>query len=205
MPTQPDAYLQWVSSRSVSNAVRVEGDSYPAGSGQNNALNVKFRDATGRVVISTAVGGSTLAQERDRILAAPYLLGMTTIIWDGSANGYGSVAAELAIYDQIIAAVGLNKLLVIPSIDFGPSTSSTPSAYSIDRDLTAAGLVLRGVQTLDAKTILANLNNGSAGDLQDVSAGVVPRSLLVDGVHLLSTPMAAVNAALITRVAQLGL
>lgn len=191
MPTAPDSWLQRASSLASPNPIHVGGDSYAAG-GAGSALQNSLRTATGRVVINTGLGGSTLAAVLERILAAPYLIGMTTVIWDGSANGYGTVMGELAIYDQIIQVCGRNKLLIIPSIDFGPSTSSTPSAYALDRMATRDGLRARGVAVLDAQAILAPLNDGSAGDLQDVSAGVVPRSCLADGVHLAVTPMNAV-------------
>lgn len=198
-PTQqPDDWLVAASAGFGSNVIYAEGDSYMAGAG-GVALSSDIRTLTGRPVASSAVGGSTLQQVYDRLVARPYERGKPLVIWDGSGNSYGSVAATLAIIDQIIALHGdASKIIVVPTVSVGPSADGVVTAYTLDMEAIRDGLIVRGLwpagAAYDPTTQINTLTTGTVQDLKDVAARVVAQSQLQDSVHLLQTPMSKVSA-----------
>ncbi|WP_105386084.1 SGNH/GDSL hydrolase family protein [Neorhizobium alkalisoli] len=189
---QPDWWLQHASSGFAATDIFAEGDSYTAGAG-GVSLSGTLRTDTDRAVINTAVGGSTLAAARDRLIAEPNARGKTLVIWDGSANSYGSVAATCAIVDQIIAWHGEpSRIILLPSVAVGPSASGVKSSYTLDMEAIRDYIATKGVHTSDTVPLINAIATGTAQDLLDISAGVVCASLLQDTVHLTQAAMDAV-------------
>lgn len=167
--------------------IRAEGDSYSTltGSGAPMLLQMGLTLGGTRSVISTAVAGATIDQIRDRIVASPDLTHKTTtVIWDGSATDYITVASYLGYIDQILAVTGTTNIVFLPPVPRGPSASAVPTQFTLDMEAIAAGLVARGVPTFNPVPIVNSLNDGSAQDLQDIQARVICTSCLSDGVHL---------------------
>lgn len=170
--------------------IRAEGDSYSTigtGIGTGYPMLLQTVQSLGgtRGLLSTAVGGSSIDQIEARIAANPNLAHITTtILWDGSAADYISVASYLGFVDQILAVTGIANIVYLPPVPRGPSVSSTPTQATLDMEAIAAGLVSREVPTFSPVPIVNTLNNGSAQDLQDIQARVICTSCLADGVHL---------------------
>lgn len=160
-----------------------EGDSYMDG-----ALGVELKTTlpaeAGRGSADTSAGGSTITDIKTRILAQADLARQCRlIVWDGSANGFTTVAAYLAEIDAALAVMP-SQCVWLPPVDVGPSASGTPTAYTLSMEAIGAGLVERGVATFDPTPIINTLSDGSPGDLQDIQARVVVRSVLLDAFHM---------------------
>ncbi len=98
------------------------------------------------------------------------------IFWDGSSNGYGTLAEDMALYAQVVAAVP--KCIILPPVRRGIDDAGTLAAISA---LQAAIATTYADRTIDAQALLAAAAT-SPGDDADVLANVVPSSLLVDPV-----------------------
>ncbi|MCK0196336.1 hypothetical protein MWN34_05350 [Ancylobacter sp. 6x-1] len=208
---QPTSWLQHVASQGQTNRIATNGDSYMAGAG-GVILNDLLRTGTGRTVVNIGAGGSTMAEALTRLQAAPYLRDYTWVIWDGSANSYGSVSAYLATISDIVTSIGHSRIIFIPPINVGPSDSSTPTSYTNDLLSIYAGIqsLLGANRTFDpVADVFATMGDGSANDTQDLAAHVVPRSLLLDQtagqVHLGATAMAAVEAKIAAMLTSLAI
>ncbi|MEM1398735.1 MAG: hypothetical protein AAGF58_02585, partial [Pseudomonadota bacterium] len=176
--------------------LHIEGDSYMAGA-YSLVLGQKIANAAGRPYVANAVGGNTFQQIRDRLLAAVGLHGLTTVIWDGRANGYGDVATTLALIDDIAAVVPKNRLIILPPVRYAFETE----AYNDDMTAIFEGIKERGIKTLDPFDILAPLNDGSPADLDAIKPENhhIPPSLFPfesDNVHLGEEALDAMAAAI---------
>jgi hypothetical protein len=155
-----------------------------------------------RVVINTAIGGSTLAAVRDRLAAEPNARGKTLVIWDGSANSYGSVAATCASIDQIIAWHGNPaKIVFVPSVNVGPSPDGVPARYGSDPQLHRD----RGRSDLRGHAADQRDRYWDRSRSLDISAGVVCASLLQDAVHLTQPAMDTVADQVASIISANGL
>lgn len=168
-----------------------EGDSYMDG-----ALGVELKTlvltAASRGGADTSVGGATIEDIATRTEANTDLARQCRLVlWNGSADGDSNVASHLAEFDRIITVMGTSCVL-LPPVSVGPSSSSAITAYTQAMIDIYTGLVVRGVVTFDPIDVLGPLGDGSANDLQDYAARVVPRSLLLDSVHLNLTAMTAI-------------
>lgn len=183
-----------------------EGDSYMAGA-FGVVLSDMLNATCARGVTVTAVGGSDMPTIASRVIANPTLAAQCrAVIWDGSANGVvadgngsftASVNSYLASIDSILAVTGTN-IVFLPPVAVGPSSGFTQTDLNYVQAMLSIrdSLVSRGVGTLDPIDTLGPLNNGTAGDLADVAAHVVPSSLLVSTPHLNSTAMTAMANAI---------
>lgn len=192
-------YLQRLTTRNRNDVRYGEGDSYFAGA-NGVSLQADLRSGTTIPLISSAVGGSTLQQIYDRLTARPWIKGKPLVIWDGSANSYGTVAATLAIVDQIIAWHGdASKIVMVPSVAVGPSSDGVVSSYTLDMEAIRDGIIARGLWPSgagnDPTTQINTLSTGTAQDLKDISARVVLQSALYSGdaVHLSQAAMSKVS------------
>jgi hypothetical protein len=163
--------------------VALHGDSYATG------LKSDLSSDLGKAVVSTAIGGTTLQQIYDNIVAAPDYYSLDCVVWDGSPNGYGSVSAYMDIWQDIKDLLGDTLICAVPPV---------ARRLLSGAENTAIGSIQTQMDTMftyyvDAQQLLEDANNGSADDLADVAAGYVPRSLLQsDGVHLNAAGRAAV-------------
>jgi hypothetical protein len=176
----------------------IEGDSY--GDGSNNVGVISRLAVLSRQQIyPSAIGGSTITNVRDRILAlSASVKALPTAIWDGDANGYSTAAAYLAIYDQAVQALGHSRFVVIPPTIRTPLTEPDKTAY---RDITAGLKAAYPNNVVDAMPILI-ANGDPVADAADIAAGCVPTSLLQAGnVHLNDAGMNPVMAAVYAKMA----
>lgn len=152
----------------------VEGDSYASG------LKVYLGTVSGKAIVGSPIGGSTLQQVHDRYVNySASLRSQPCVILDGITNGHGTLAADLALYAAMETACTNSAFLVMGPVNIASSISTHTT------DLQAALATAYGANYLDLQAALAAANDGSAGDLDDVAAGVVPRSLMdPDDTHL---------------------
>lgn len=94
--------------------LHTDGDSFMGGA-FSVVLPTTLQTLSGVPVFNTGVGGSTLAEVRDRLIAAPAdIKAATTIIWDGSENGFTTVNEYLNIMQQAIDALGHTRFILLP-------------------------------------------------------------------------------------------
>lgn len=118
MATLTNAQLQFYSSQHITNRLWVEGDSYAQVTG-GAGLSLSLRNL-GYVVIVTAVGGSSMAGIRDRILADASLIRQCTlVVWDGSADGYTTLAEYVDALEAGLDAIGSDFILVPAGVPYG--------------------------------------------------------------------------------------
>lgn len=202
----------WLEINTVSGtALWSEGDSYMDGAG-GVVLNDKLETALGYPVVNSAVGGSTLAGIRSRIIAKNYLRNRPLVIWDGSANGFTDVASSLALMQEVRDWKGDANIVWIASIATpNPATASSPTVSAYTTSLVslrnAAITAFGSAHVYDPLPVLQALGNGGTDDNNDIAAGLAPRSTLLTQnsgeVHLSNAAMNAVAAdsVLLTKIA----
>jgi hypothetical protein len=195
MAASSSAFLQYLTSRNNPRVFVVPGDSYAAGAG-GVSFAASLRTATGAVVISIAVGSSTITDQITQVQNAWWARGRKFIWWDGSPNSYGSVSAYLANLDTLIAACGgsANFGGLCP-LAMGPPPGSVSLA---DMQAIYAGMVSRGVKTYDEQAYLVSLND--VADATSTAAGLVGPASTQDGTHLTLAIMDSVAAKFETDV-----
>lgn len=118
MATLSNARLQFFSSRRLPDRIWAEGDSYMAGA-SGAGLSISLR-ALGHVVINAAVGGATMSDIRDRLIADGALARQCkVIVWDGSQNGYTTAGAYADQLGVGLAAIGGNFIVIPAAVPFG--------------------------------------------------------------------------------------
>lgn len=204
-------YLQFLSSRSISNRIWTEGDSYMAGA-YGVIFNQKLRIATGRVVINSAVGGAPIADIQARIETYKALIaqGFTVVIWNGSADGNYNVAQNNAFVDAVVAAVGKQRLVILPSVNCGPSADGVVSSQTLALEAHRDYIASQGIVTFDPVPVINALaTSPTVQDSRDISARVVCQSLLYDQtngqVHLGDAAMNAIVARTQTAMTTAGI
>lgn len=104
---------------SLSAPIRAEGDSYMSGAYSTSLARLIAR-ATGRLVLNTAKGASSMEEIRDRIVvtsgAGGARPGGVTVIWDGSNNGMASVSRYADALQQAVDALGHDRFVIIPAM-----------------------------------------------------------------------------------------
>lgn len=105
---------------------RTEGDSFMGGA-VGVSLPTTMQTLMAKAVVNTGVGGSSMAGIRDRMLLASNagLLGLTTIIWDGSANAFVSVDAYCDELAAGLAALSHSRFVLIPECNPSGSSGAT--------------------------------------------------------------------------------
>lgn len=169
-----------------------EGDSYVAGAADTTSLTKSLQANTAARMFYTAVGGTTLANELTRVQAHPKMAGNAFIIWDGDANGFDTLANDMARYASIVAALGHSRYVIIP-----PCRRNNASGAQNAATLALQGAIASAYPNnyYDAQAFLATLSDGSAQDIIDVANNVIPTSTLQgDGTHLISAKMDLVAA-----------
>ena len=132
--------------------------------------------------IDGAVGGETSSEILARALVAKDL-GDIVIIWAGNNNALDQDTVISDIY-QVISLIPHDRFIVLSlhnNAAFDSTTSTYNSVMSINNYLSNNF----GEKYLDTRSFFiaqADINN--ADDLADASAGIVPRSLRSDGIHL---------------------
>lgn len=175
----------WAVERLPDDGLWVEGDSYAAGAG-GVSMTVTAK-ADGRGALTTAVAGTTLADQLVRVDAKPGLKQSGVFIhWDGSTAGNVDVATAMASYRAMVAGLGHSRFVIVAPVRLAIASGATNQLAS---DVTAALLAEWPDNVVDAQTILAS-HATSPGDDANVAGNTVPDSLLQgDDTHLTSTGM----------------
>ncbi|NKN34892.1 hypothetical protein HFC70_00830 [Agrobacterium sp. a22-2] len=103
-------------------------------------------------------------------------------IWSGR-NDYIASATVKANIAAMIASLGHTRFLVASVLNAsgeGTGSSALDTITALNADL--AGLY--GRRFVDLRAALLANHNGSSGDLEDIAAGIPPRSLRSDNIHL---------------------
>lgn len=120
--------------RQPGNIIRTEGDSYNGGAG-GVVLPATLQALLGRGVYNTAVGGS----DPDGIISRmadpnnAFLLKQTTVIWDGSQNGYTTASAYADKFATALSYLGHDRFILIPAAlpyNMGPYSGSQAEAVA---------------------------------------------------------------------------
>jgi hypothetical protein len=199
---QQNDWLEYnaTSSTNLSSAVLFGGDSYIGGA-SGVVLPDLYETATGKTVYNIGVGGSTLQQQRDNTISRTYLRGLPFVHWDGSNNGMVDIGSQIATAQQIWDWKADGRILWIPSLAVpNPATASSSSPNSNAQYLRnyrdALISAFGAAHVYDPVPKLQSLSTGSTDDQNDVAAGLVPRSVLLDQtanqVHLSSAAMTAI-------------
>lgn len=100
------------STRSHTTVLWVEGDSYVSGAA---GLAQSLRDA-GHIVVSTALGGSTMTNIRDRLISNASLIRQVDklIVWDGAQAEFTTADAYADLLETGLNAVGATPFVLIP-------------------------------------------------------------------------------------------
>ncbi len=122
------------------------------------------------------VGGTTLAQQKVRFDATPDKYDRILLIWDG---GYDSASVQEATdaIDAMVAHLSHTKWAYVEP-DGAMDDATLASIVSHINTAHGPGHYIPTLAALQAA------NDGSANDLADVAAGLVPRSLRSDSIHL---------------------
>jgi|GEM_PF-1795239 len=176
------------------------GDSYIGGA-SGVILPDLYETATGQVTINIGVGGSTFLQQLGFITSRPYLRNLPMVIWDGSNNGMVDIASQIAIAQQIWDWKSDGRILFLPSIAVpnpGQASSSATNSNGVylrqyrDALIAAFG----AAHVYDPVPVLQTLSSNSADDINDIAAGLIPRSILLtqnnNEVHLGTAAMTAI-------------
>lgn len=124
-PARVQIFDDWM----PTSALWFEGDSYPGGDALGTSLWASMQSQTSRRGFKTAVGGSTLTNQRDRVLAHVGFSARNTLIeWDGMSNGYGTLSADMAKNAAIAAAKPSGKFVFLTPCQQPASASDVNAA-----------------------------------------------------------------------------
>jgi lysophospholipase L1-like esterase len=183
VPTTPElAYINTILTalkpQNTNRYIAGWGDSLTAG-GYVNYLGALFGGF--RTVYDGGVGGESAASIRARQVADEYRNDRINLLWAGR-NGFKTIpAADIkADIDLMIAHVEGGRWLVGGITPFADDTGGdTTLRLALNALLSSA----YGNRYVDILTPMQAANDGSANDLADVAAGLIPRSLRGDGGH----------------------
>lgn len=170
------------------NAIVCWGDSLTAGLGATVAGWVpRLGQSLGRVVVNNGVGGETSTQIITRFSAdLTATKSWINTLWTGQndnylLNNWSDTLAAVNTFINTNIANNNGKWLVFGTTM--PSGGAVITQAGLDR-LDAILTANCGARFVDERAYLMSKNDGTAGDLADVAAGLVPRSLRSDNIHL---------------------
>jgi lysophospholipase L1-like esterase len=164
--------------------------------GSGTAISVAYpprlANMTNRFVSNFGSGGQTSTQITARVVAdVSNDLRYINIFWMGTndSTGDGSPAAMATWKSTMLANIatsvakvqGNNRYLVCGIVIIEGGFLSSNQSYLTDLDATMSSLY--GERFVDIRAYLQSKNDGSANDLADIAAGLVPRSLRSDTIH----------------------
>lgn len=162
----------------------MDGDSYSSG------LSSSLDGLDDIKVINTGVGGDTLASIASRVDGLTLLGEVTLVIMDGAVNGHGTVAEDIAKYQQIYNSARGNVIFVSPCVY--PSSSTDTETHTVA--LTAEMIIVFGSEKVVDATALTIAMAGTS-DKSDPAY----TALFTDTVH----PVTALYDAFATAVLDL--
>ena len=158
------------------------GDSMTAGD-LNNTWPLYLRTVSDIYTENQGGGGQTSTQIRTRFVAEnSRKREWINILWmgtndDPAVNTWTPTLANIA---ACVADLEGDQRYLVLGVTVGKG--AVPPAYVDDLDVTLAGLY--GNRFVDIRAYLQSYNDGSVDDLADIAAGLVPRSLRSDTIHL---------------------
>jgi len=155
------------------------------------------------VPLATSIeGGTTLADFLTRFNADSEYHGYNLLIFEGGLDTAG-VDCWGSIQSMITQLSHDRYLVVEPVVAANKALGSDARA---DHDAAWNEIVtnIGTSRVIYTKQALADANDGSAGDLQDVADDVCPRSLRTDGIHLNAAGQDVFAAAMRTKLAAEG-
>jgi hypothetical protein len=122
--------LQFYGSRSATFRIWAEGDSYVGGAPDAATSFQAALRAQGYIVMSSAVGGSTMTDIRDRILANVRLIRQCDyiVVWDGSHNGYVDAASYTDLLETGLDAAGIPFIAIPAAVPYDYPSTTQPDA-----------------------------------------------------------------------------
>lgn len=137
-----------------------------------------------RGLISQAVGGSTLSEAKDRVLASTTLVQGPLVVWDGSPDGYGSIEAYMQCFADMAEWQGDGRFIFLPPLRRENQTAPDQAATAQIRTLMLAEYYPNHM--IDAQVMLEDENGYVAAEYLQQPGGV----------HLNQTGMDLPTAAL---------
>lgn len=163
-----------------------EGDSLTAGSGTATYIEAYYPSVLGnlyspfRPVFNGGVGGQGSTLITARFLARPPLIrSVPAFLWMGRNNPDDPTTIK-ADFAECVADHPTGDVVVIPPT---PSAGDSGGRLSTLATLNSDLATLYGPKFYNVTAFLQSKNDGSANDLADVAAGLIPRSLRVDVAH----------------------
>lgn len=178
------------------------GDSMTAGN-LGDAWPLYLRAVSGIYAENQGGGGQTSTQIRTRFVAeTSRKREWINVFWMGTndnpaVNTWGPTLANTAACIADLEGDERYLVLGVTVADGG-----LDPAYVDDLDATLAGLY--GDRFVDIRAYLQSYNDGSGNDLADIAAGLVPRSLRSDTIHLNGRGNQLVAKCLDAKLAALG-
>lgn len=93
--------------------MHLDGDSYVEGSGGVGLAATLYALQSVRGMKSQAVGGTSLSQAKDRVLASTTFVQGPLIVWDGSPDGFGTVDAYMQCFADMAEWQGDGRYIFI--------------------------------------------------------------------------------------------
>lgn len=137
------------------------GDSFMAGNG-GASLQPPLAVATLRTIYNTGVGGSSLGGVKSRILdpANAGLRMNTTVLWDGSENGYTNPLQYVGLMLDALSCLYTSQVIVIPPMTLYGDVTALARKASIRDEM----LVRFPGAVLDWRNVLPNDNGQLAAE-----------------------------------------
>jgi len=123
MATRSLSEIKFLSMRFADFRVWTEGDSYVSGSG-GASFDAGLR-GQGITLASTAVGGASMTDIRDRLIANKSTIRKCNllVVWDGSHNGYVDAESYVDLLQEGLDAVGIDFIVIPAAIPYGATDS----------------------------------------------------------------------------------
>lgn len=186
-------------------ATEAWGDSLTSGNQDGTGVTYPnvLAGLLGKAVYNQGVGGETSTQIKNRFIAFTACYGSPNIFQMGR-NDYNTPTTVKSNIATCVAALTTTHYLVgsiLPAATDSAGNLSTISTLNSDL------ATLYGARFVDLLTPLQAASDGSAGDIADVAAGIIPRSCRASGdpLHLNSKGYTVVANAYYANRALLGL
>lgn len=194
---------------SMGSAIQAWGDSMTAGSGTGVTTGwpVRLQDSIKMVVENKGAGGETSAQITTRFVADTSNKDQwINTFWMGTNDGYigdqpAWVSGVLANIATCVSGLkGSKRYLVLGVTRYDGGAVPKSALDTLDSQL----ISIYAEKFVDVRGYLQSRNDGSVNDLADISAGLVPRSLRSDFVHLSDKGYQMVSDLLSEKIKALG-
>lgn len=171
--------------------------------GYDNTIPYQYGLLSKQTIFNGGVGGQRSDQIKTRFIAFPNK-GWGQIFWEGKNDVIQGISTSVVIQnvaDQV-ALLTHNRYVVMGVIKSNVETTGTARAIAVDA-INAGYASAYGVRYFDVNAYLRTQGDGSANDIADVAAGILPRSLMqADGIHLNAKANGLVATKLFTDYGQ---